>query len=116
MNFSIFEVYYMEIFFNNDELEKLYENGKPTSKDLKSNPTLVNQFLKTMKKLMSISRVEQLNQFGGLHYEKLTGDRKGESCVRLNKQFRLIFIEMEDDSDTPKVVALRIEKISKHYE
>lgn len=107
----------MEVEFSNQELADLYEGKKVNGKLFKSNPTLVKQFKKTVDKLASINRIEDLFLFQGLNYEKLVGDLKGYSSVRINDQYRLIFEEVLSDSDIgpPQVSLLVIEDISNHY-
>jgi len=46
-----------------------------------------------------------------LNFKALTGDRKGQYSIRLNKQFRLIMKEIENDLSEIEIIA-----ISKHYE
>jgi len=46
-----------------------------------------------------------------LNFEALSGDRKGQYSIRLNKQFRLILIEVEGE-----LIEIEIVEISKHYE
>lgn len=83
----------MEIVFGNEELASLYQGKKPIAKQYRSNPELVRQFLKTIGKLKALEQIEQAYQFHSLNYEKLVGDRRNHSSVRINKQFRLIFHE-----------------------
>ena len=106
----------MEITFENEELADLYEGKRPKSKVYKSNPSLVNQFAKTVTKLRAVDEIEQLMQFAGLNYEKLSGNRKGKSSVRINEQYRLIFQEVASDEPPHKIVVLIIEEVSKHYQ
>ncbi len=105
----------MEIEFNNLELADLYQGKKVKNKLFKSNPQLVKQFVKTIKLLSQATKIEELLQFKGLHYEKLIHDRVGQSSVYINDQFRLIFIEKLDDSDPPKVVLLQIEEVVDYH-
>lgn len=81
----------MDISFNNKLLEDLYVGNKVTDKQFRSNPALVKQYIKTVKKLQSVQKVEQLFQYAGLNYEKLKGNLAGYSSVRINNQYRLIF-------------------------
>ncbi|TVR41386.1 MAG: plasmid maintenance system killer protein [Cryomorphaceae bacterium] len=106
----------MEITFDNEELADLYEGKRPKSKVFKSNPALIKQFIKTVTRLRSVSEIEQLMQFTGLNYEKLSGNRKGKSSVRINQQYRLIFQEVASDEPPHKIDVLSIEEVSKHYE
>jgi proteic killer suppression protein len=105
----------MEIEFNNTELADLYQGKKVKNKMYKSNPTLIKQYVKTIKYLIQAQKIEELLQLKGLHYEKLERDRIGQSSVRINDQYRLIFIEKTDDSDPPKVVLLQIEEITDYH-
>lgn len=73
----------MEIFFNHQILADLYEGKKVVDKQFRSNPTLVKQYIKTINKLKAVQKVEQLFQFSGLNYEKLKGNMKGYSSVRI---------------------------------
>ena len=106
----------MEIHFNNQLLIDLYEGNKVTNKEFRSNPSLVKQYIKTVNKLRSVTKVEELFQFTGLNYEKLKGNLKGYSSVRINKQYRLIFEEVSSSATPFEVVLFKLEEISKHYQ
>lgn len=105
----------MEIVFADVELGALYEGIKPKKKEWKSNPSLVKQFVKTIEKLASAEKVEDLNTLGGLHFKKLTDDPDGMSAVWINDQYRLHFMEITNDADPPQVVLLEIWEITNHY-
>lgn len=105
----------MDIEFNNEELGDLYQGKKVKNKAFKSNPALVNQFIKTIKLVSQADKIEDLLQFKGLKYEKLVDDRIGYSAVRINEQYRLIFTEIFDNSDPPKVILLSIEEIVDYH-
>ena len=106
----------MEIQFENQLLVDLYEGNKVADKEFRSNPALIKQYIKTVNKLKSVNKIEQLFQFVGLYYEKLKGDRKGLSSVRVNQQYRVIFEEIKSDHEPYEVILLTIEELSKHYE
>ena len=106
----------MNITFNNQLLIDLYVGNRVKDKQFRSNPTLVKQYIKTVDKLKSVQKVEQLFQYAGLNYEKLKGNLKGYSSVRINKQYRLIFEEVAENKDPFKIVLFKLEEISKHYE
>jgi proteic killer suppression protein len=46
-----------------------------------------------------------------LHFEKLKGDRAGQSSIRINDQYRLIIEQINAE-----VVQILVVEISKHYE
>lgn len=106
----------MDIEFRETYLQDLYESKKTTDKRFKSNPQLVEQYIKTVNKLKSVSKIEQLYQLKSLHYEKKQGNLKGKSAVYINKQFRLIFEEIPDENPPNEIRILALEEISKHYE
>jgi len=106
----------MEINFKSQLLIDLYEGKNVSDKEFKSNKELVRQYIKTINKLTAAKTIEQLFQFAGLNYEKLKGNLKGKSSVRINKQYRLIFEEVTDDASPPKVILLNLVEISKHYQ
>ena len=106
----------MDISFNNQLLIDLYEGNKIKDKQFRSNPILVKQYIKTVNKLKSVQKVEQLFQFAGLNYEKLKGNMKGYSSVRINEQYRLIFEEVAAGKEPFEIVLFELEEISKHYE
>ena len=106
----------MEILFSNQLLIDLYEGNKITDRQFRSNPTLIKQYIKTVNKLKIIEKVEQLFQFAGLRYEKLKGDLKGYSSVRVNDQYRIIFQEIANENEPFEIVIFKLEELSKHYE
>jgi len=106
----------MEISFKNKLLRDLYEGRKVNNREFRSNPSLVKKYIKTVERLKAIYRIEQLHQYHGIGYEKLKRDRKGYSAVKINDQYRLIFLEIKQDHKPFEVVLLELQEISKHYE
>ena len=53
-----------------------------------------------------------LRNWKGLRYEKLKGDRDGQRSIRLNDQFRMVFL-MDNDTDPKKVTILAVEDYHK---
>ncbi|MDQ7916380.1 type II toxin-antitoxin system RelE/ParE family toxin [Mesonia sp. MT50] len=106
----------MTIVFLKDYLEDLYEGKTKKYKDFKSNPALVKQYVKTVNKLKSATRIEQLYQIKSLHYEKKEGNLNGKSAVWINKQYRIIFNEVASKEDSLQIDILELEELSKHYQ
>ena len=104
----------MEIVFIDEDLAILYEGGKVKRKELKSNPQLQKQFGKVIDRLKSLEKIEDAFIFNALNYEKLSGNLKGKSSVRVNNQYRIIFEERVNEEDV--VVILCIEELSNHYQ
>ena len=53
-------------------------------------------------------------QYNSLNYEKLTGDKKGLSFVRVNDQYRIEFEEYTKDGETVATIC-NITDLSNHY-
>lgn len=106
----------MTIVFLKDYLEDLYEGKTKKYKDFKSNPALVKQYVKTVNKLKSVTRIEQLYQINSLHYEKKEGNLNGKSAVWINKQYRIIFNEVASKEGSLQIDILELEELSKHYQ
>lgn len=49
-----------------------------------------------------------LRNWKSLHYEKLKGDRAGSRSIRLNDQYRMVFV-LDEDSTPPTVTISLIE-------
>ena|SRR5271156_316601 len=105
----------MNITFNDPELADLYE-GKCVRSKSQANTQMIKQYIKTIQKLYSLEKIEQIYQFNGLHYEKLKGKWKGKSSIRINKQYRLIFKEINSDHEPYELICLSVEQITNHYE
>jgi proteic killer suppression protein len=94
------------------ELERLYTTplnelrGKQ-----KFSRDVIKQYLAKVRILTVIEKLKDLYQIRSLNFEALSGNRKGQFSIRLNKQFRLIIIEVENE-----LIEIEIIDISKHYE
>lgn len=74
------------------------EFDDPDLEDLETNPKagfdrpqgVVRGFRKVMQAIRAASDERDLYQLKGLRFEKLKGDRQGQSSLRLNGQWRLI--------------------------
>ncbi|MEQ8712001.1 MAG: type II toxin-antitoxin system RelE/ParE family toxin [Cyclobacteriaceae bacterium] len=102
----------MKVAFKTKELERLYTiplneiRGKQ-----KFSKEVIKQYQAKVRILTVIERLKDLYQIRSLNFESLSGNRKGQFSIRLNKQFRLIIIEVEDE-----LIGIEIIEISKHYE
>ena len=79
--------------FADKETEKIY--NQVYSKKL---PTDIQRI--ALRKLIMINNASGLNDLKvppSNHLEKLSGDRKGQYSIRINDQFRICFIEKDND-------------------
>ncbi|MEQ8906893.1 type II toxin-antitoxin system RelE/ParE family toxin [Ekhidna sp.] len=102
----------MKVAFKTKELERLYSTplneirGKQ-----KFSKQVIKQYQAKVRILTVIDNLKDLHPIKSLNFEALSGDRKGQYSIRLNKQFRLIIIEVKDE-----LIEIEIIEISKHYE
>jgi proteic killer suppression protein len=89
--------------------------GKTTDKKYHFQPQIINGYLKCVKALDEAIRIEDLFNFKALHYEKLSGDKKGLSSLRINNQYRLEFLEISNPNDKIKIDICSLIDITNHY-
>ena len=103
----------MEIYFETGELEHLYVTAMSDLRGKQKYPLqVIKQYKKKMQLLISIQKLQELQQYRSLNFEFLKGDRKGQCSIRLNKQYRLLITP--GDKDIVHVII--VNEISKHYE
>ena len=56
-----------------------------------------------------------LTKYGSLHYEKLVGDKKGFSSVKVNDQYRIEFEEIIAENEVIATIC-NITDLSNHYQ
>jgi proteic killer suppression protein len=80
--------------FRDKELEKLFHREySKTRQDLQRRAG-------TLMRVMNSAAAEQdLRAIPGGHYERLKGDRKGQSSLQVSGNWRLCFVWDEDDGD-----------------
>ncbi|WNJ19828.1 type II toxin-antitoxin system RelE/ParE family toxin [Pontibacter sp. G13] len=106
----------MQIEFKKQYLKDLFEGKVSPYKKYRSNPQLVQQYIKTINKLRAATHIEQLYQIHSLRYEKKQGDLAGISAVWINRQYRILFREVSTQGEGLTIDLLEIQELSKHYE
>lgn len=104
----------MIIEFLDEELEAFYQGNKVKRKDLKSNKNLQKLFIKTINRLKALNNIEETYLHKALNYEKLIGNLKGKSSVRVDSKYRIIFEEKANENGV--ITILHIEELSNHYQ
>jgi proteic killer suppression protein len=103
----------MKVIFEVEELELLFITPLDELRGKqKFSVEVLKQYKKKVQVLIGLTKLEQLKQHRGLYFEYLKGNQKGNCSIRLNDQYRLIFIPTEQD----QIKVLLIREISKHYE
>ncbi len=102
----------MNVQFATEELERLYSTPQAELRGRQRLPQqVIIQYKKLVTLLLALAAPEDLRQFKGLRYEHLKGRRKGQCSLRLNDQYRLIVVPLNEET-----VRIVIYEISKHYE
>ena len=104
----------MIITFVKKYLQELYVNGQTNDKKHRFQPQIVNKFIKVINLMEQQENVLKLTKFGSLHYEKLKGEKKGLSSVRINDQYRIEFSEAMEEGKQIATIC-NITDLSKHY-
>jgi proteic killer suppression protein len=103
----------MEVRFEDAKLEKLFVTPLKEIRGKQDYPTeVIKQFKKKVPILMAVGKLDELRALKGLNFEYLKGDRKGECSIRLNDQYRLIFVPVSEN----EIKVILVTEISKHYE
>jgi proteic killer suppression protein len=90
----------MEVRHERSELDRL---EKDPAFDDRRPPAVVKAFRKRMQFIRAASDERTFYSMKSLHYEKLKGDRAGQSSMRLNDQWRLI-LRLEGESPKTAVI------------
>ena len=104
----------MIITFEETYLEELYTQGKANDKKHRFQPHIVDKYIKVINLMKQQENVLGLTKYGSLHYEKLIGDKKGISSVKVNDQFRIEFIEETEEGKQIATIC-SITELSNHY-
>ncbi|MEZ5025711.1 MAG: type II toxin-antitoxin system RelE/ParE family toxin [Chitinophagales bacterium] len=100
----------MIVKFNNDYLEKIYQNKETRKKPL-YNEEVVIQFKKKVQILKLIESTQELKKFKSLRFKPLKGERKGLFSIRVNQAYRLEFKIINEQT----IEIIIIEELSNHY-
>ncbi|RQP15904.1 MAG: addiction module killer protein [Parapedobacter sp.] len=100
----------MQIIIEDDYLEGVIRNGKETGKP-KFPREVISGFLRKIGQMKSAKDSNDLRAIKSLHFEKLSGTRKGRYSIRVNNCWRIIF--RIDNNERIEILA--VEELSNHY-
>lgn len=95
----------MNIKYRDPDLQRLAEDRSFRQK--KWSTDIVKAFRKQIHRISQASDERDLYAIKALRLEKLSGNRKGTSSIRINDQYRLM-INIEKDDDGKIVVIIEI--------
>lgn len=94
----------MEVEFEDDSLKRLETDPGFTAGH---DAAIVKAFRKRMQLIRAAVDERAFYAMKSLHYEKLKGDRDGQSSMRLNDQWRLLLrIQQVDDGKTVVIISI----------
>ncbi|GAB6011534.1 type II toxin-antitoxin system RelE/ParE family toxin [Viscerimonas tarda] len=105
----------MVVTFEEGYLHELYETEKVTDKKRRFQPQVITRYVRCIDALMAAPNPEALYTIGSLHYEKLKGNKKGISSVRVNDQYRVEFTETQMQETETIITICNILDLSNHY-
>jgi proteic killer suppression protein len=104
----------MEVTFEKNYLQELYQTGKTTDKKYRFQPEIVRKYRHCIDILLGAKNIEVLFSIHSLNYEVLKGGRQGISSIRVNKQYRIEFT-VKDNGIKPLITVCNILELSNHY-
>ncbi len=102
----------MIVRFNNQYLEDLFENKPVVGKPI-YDKNIIRKYKKVVQILKYVDTSQQIYDFKGLHFEKLSGNLTGYYSCRVDKKFRLI-LSFEKDEILITEIAV-VEDLNNHY-
>jgi proteic killer suppression protein len=103
----------MNIEFDKTYLEELYYTRKCNDKKHRFQPGVIKNYIRRVTTLAEAPNIEALFPMNSLNYEVLSGDKKGVSSIRIDKQYRLEFIVSAGGE--PTITICTLTDITNHY-
>jgi proteic killer suppression protein len=105
----------MIVTFEEIYLKELFEKGKTSDKKHRFQPDIVKRYKDRVVYLMKATSKEELYPIKSLHFEALTGRKKGMYSVRVNMQYRIEFT-LDECIEHPILTICNIVELSNHYD
>jgi len=83
---------------------------KFAEKQLRKLPRNIIAAYYTWVKTVELEGIRATRKISGYHDEPLKGDRKGQRSVRLNKAYRVIYEETENEN----IILIAVQEVNKH--
>lgn len=104
----------MKVIFAKNYLKDLYERGCTSDVKRRFQPDIIKRYRKCILKMINTNTLMEISRIGSFHYEKLKGDRKGISSIRVSDKYRIEFEEWSD-CDEKIITVCNIIELSNHY-
>ena len=83
---------------------------KQALKDLKKTPVYIQEKFRAWLVAVNKAGLEETRKRPGWHDEPLIGDRKGQRSIRLNKQWRAIYVIKSN----PQIEFIEVKEVTPH--
>lgn len=93
----------MKLIYSQD----IVQFDKKAEKDIEKLPVHVRNKLRLWVETVNCDGINEVRKISGYHDEPLTGDRKGQRSIRLNKAYRAIYIE---EKNSVKIIVIEVNK------
>lgn len=103
----------MEIKFDKEYLEELYEQGRTKNKKYRFQPQVIKKYQKRIDTLAGVTRIEELFTLNSLNLEVL--ESTGNYSIRIDYHYRLEF-QVSNSESEPVVTICLITDITNHYQ
>ena len=103
----------MEIKFDKEYLEDLYNDGKAKNKKYRFQPQVVKKYQRRIDTLAAVTGIEELFTLNSLNFEAL--ESSDNYSIRIVSQYRLEFQVNSSDVE-PTITICLIKNITNHYE
>lgn len=104
----------MIVIFGKPYLKLLFTTGTATEKKHRFQPDIIKRYIKVVNTMIAVKDIGDLSRINSLRYEKLTGDKKGISSIRISDKYRLEFKEMHKDGEVYANIC-QLTELSNHY-
>lgn len=104
----------MIVIFGKPYLKLLYTTGETTEKKHRFQPDITKRYIKVVNTMIAAKDTGDLTRINSLRYEKLSGDKRGVSSVRISDKYRLEFEEIDKDGKVYATIC-RLTELSNHY-
>ena len=104
----------MKVIYGKTYLKELHLYRRASDKKHRFQPDVIKRYIKTVEIMISVKNVLELSRINSLRYEKLSGNKKGLSSVRVNDKYRVEFEEHAENQENIATICNLIE-LSNHY-
>ena len=84
--------------------------SKFAEKQIKKLPKQISEALFIWVESIELTGIADIRKLKGYHDEPLKGDRKGQRSARLNRSYRVIYVENENK----ELVLITVKEVNKH--